>query len=146
MAWFPTHWEDVYLASDPEVSGNRGGVGVCANAQRCPWERSRMGETAASIVQGGEPCKSCENTEKRWHVELCGVGLNGHQRNSRKNSCLNMTNVVVPRRTLSHRIIKHSLYENIERQDLSHSKVLLLLAELAHKLNDLDENLVHRGS
>ena len=36
--------------------------------------------------------------------------------------CLNMTNAVVPQSVLSLRIIKHSLYENTEKQDLSHSK------------------------
>ena len=73
MAGLPTHWEDVYVAPDPEVSGNRRGVGVCANAQRCPWERSRVGETAASICEANRASR-CENTEKRWHLELCRVG------------------------------------------------------------------------
>ena len=34
MAGLPTHWEDVHLASDPEVSGNRGGIGcLCQRAK-----------------------------------------------------------------------------------------------------------------
>ena len=52
--------------------------------------------------------------------------------NATLEELLDMTNAVVPRRTLSHRIIKHSLYENTETGFIA-QQVLLLLAE-AHNL------------
>ena len=111
ITWFPTHWEDVYLAS-----GSRR-VATVEEWVSVPTRKGSVGEKW--VKQPHRFASRCENTEKRtWsYAVLVSTDINATleelllEYDQRSGAPEN-----------SFAQVKHSLYENIERQDLSHSK------------------------
>ena len=47
--------------------------------QRHPWQRSPGSDKTPTPLCETDGSSRCENTEKRWHLELCGLSLNTHR-------------------------------------------------------------------